>query len=584
MRAFFANGVDMLGARLVVERLPMLLHLSLFLFFAGLGIFLFNTNHAVFNSVIWLIALFSTIYVVLTLIPMFLLQSPYFTPLSDPLFRSIHLDLAINTAIFTAFFLSGDLVSSETRERFMLWASRRFRWAMGGVEKGAEDIVSNRSWEVDLRILRWSIGALGDDDALEKLFEAIPGFFDSKMVKHLEGGFPKYLLNRFWNALNGFLRRTLTSNLVSESVKSHRLDIGMKAMNVISNSRASSPSSIPCDIIVGGWNKMPQISEMGPDKLLTYCTGDHELTAHYARCVVAKTLATVPERDGRWIQLAIGAFGLSEHDLQNYIDDGDDSVSLAISIPLIRQSIHLRFYDWDALKAFSKLNDIRNALPGLQHDFCTLWNEVVQEARNRRGNMPPIMILRWSRHHYIALHEDTDAAPTNFSSSTDAFDPVLSHPSSYPLCTISDHRPQSSAPADVPDSPSFPVPSQTGDSPDGSPHQPTPGGGTVQRQAEEVNIIPGPLSPFDLKTTNDIRETAEAPTAIPFTFPIKSGPRFIAPSHIQPIRVRDDGRDQDQTVPEVFRHQTQSLRPVPSPLDTDIATNALKVETQGSSA
>ncbi|KAH9989154.1 hypothetical protein BJV77DRAFT_948811, partial [Russula vinacea] len=82
MRAFFANGVDMLGARLVVERLPMLLHLSLFLFFAGLGIFLFNTNHAVFNSVIWLIALFSTIYVVLTLIPMFLLQSPYFTPLS----------------------------------------------------------------------------------------------------------------------------------------------------------------------------------------------------------------------------------------------------------------------------------------------------------------------------------------------------------------------------------------------------------------------------------------------------------------------------------------------------------------------
>ena len=61
MRAFFAKGVDTLGARLVVERLPMLLHISLFLFLAGLGVFLFNTHHAVFNAVIWLIALFSTI-------------------------------------------------------------------------------------------------------------------------------------------------------------------------------------------------------------------------------------------------------------------------------------------------------------------------------------------------------------------------------------------------------------------------------------------------------------------------------------------------------------------------------------------
>ena len=76
MRAFFAHGVDKFGARLVVERLPMLLHLSLFLFFVGLGIFIFNINHTAFSSVIWLIVFFSSVYGLVTLMPIFLARQP----------------------------------------------------------------------------------------------------------------------------------------------------------------------------------------------------------------------------------------------------------------------------------------------------------------------------------------------------------------------------------------------------------------------------------------------------------------------------------------------------------------------------
>jgi Family of unknown function (DUF6535) len=47
MRAFFANGVDEMGIPWAVEGLPTLLHLSLFLFFAGLVIFLFNVDQEV---------------------------------------------------------------------------------------------------------------------------------------------------------------------------------------------------------------------------------------------------------------------------------------------------------------------------------------------------------------------------------------------------------------------------------------------------------------------------------------------------------------------------------------------------------
>jgi hypothetical protein len=47
---------------------------------------------------------------------------------------------------------------------------------------------------------------------------------------------------------------------------------------------------------------------------------------------------------------------------------------------------YLRFGDrsWRVLGTLFKFDILRNTLPRLQHDFCTFWNEVVQEARNRR--------------------------------------------------------------------------------------------------------------------------------------------------------------------------------------------------------
>ncbi|SRR6266478_1617192 len=47
MRAFFAEGVEKMHIHWAVEGLPTLLHLSLFLFFGGLVIFLFHVDHEV---------------------------------------------------------------------------------------------------------------------------------------------------------------------------------------------------------------------------------------------------------------------------------------------------------------------------------------------------------------------------------------------------------------------------------------------------------------------------------------------------------------------------------------------------------
>ena len=52
MRALFAEGVENMYISWAVEGLPTLVHLSVFIFFAGLVIFLFNVDNGVFSSVI----------------------------------------------------------------------------------------------------------------------------------------------------------------------------------------------------------------------------------------------------------------------------------------------------------------------------------------------------------------------------------------------------------------------------------------------------------------------------------------------------------------------------------------------------
>ncbi|KAI0293685.1 hypothetical protein B0F90DRAFT_1642301, partial [Multifurca ochricompacta] len=80
IRTFFAEGVDKLHLPWVVNALPALLHLSLFLFFAGLLVFLFNTDHTIFRAVALWVVLCAAIYGCITLMPFFRHDSPYYSP------------------------------------------------------------------------------------------------------------------------------------------------------------------------------------------------------------------------------------------------------------------------------------------------------------------------------------------------------------------------------------------------------------------------------------------------------------------------------------------------------------------------
>ncbi|KAH9983524.1 hypothetical protein BJV74DRAFT_849815, partial [Russula compacta] len=444
MRAFFAD----------VEGLPALLHLSLFLFFSGLLVFLFNIDYTIFRWVIGCVGVFLTMYGWITLVPIFRHDSPYYAPLSGSVWL-------LYTGIPCAFF---NVLAYLGFSRFCDLRNDYYRRAVGGVEMAAGETAWKQSSVIDLR-------TLGEDDLLEKFFDAIPGFFNSSLVKGLDRDSAPGLR---WPFL---LRTLLSSNSIPDSVKIHAAD----AMDV-SFAYSSAPLGVEQVELA-----LPQSIETG-HALSHWCTSKDSL---------AKILMAVSQHDDRWIALAKDQFGLPEDALQDNIAHGDNSVLLSILIHLTRQFIHSCYY----FDSWAWNFDIQRTVPGLQHEFCALWNEIVLDARNQGPDCGPIYLLLEICHAYIALHQGTDAAPTAFSASTDphAFplDPIMRRPSS--------HRSDST--------PDYPHPFQ-GET------QPVPAASPVHATAEEIIIA---TSPTDLAITWSDSTSPHAqsfPSASPTTEPV----------------------------------------------------------------
>ena len=500
MRAFYANGVEKMHISWAVEGLPTLLHLSLFMFFCGLVIFLYNVDQEVFQWVVSWIGLFSVVYGLITLLPLIRPDSPYYSPHSI-LAWFLYASIQYVTFKVLASITSGSYGTFEARERYRELRDRYRGWISRGMEKITEEMAEEQSSEIDIGILRWTIDALGDDHSLEKFIEAVPGFFDSKLVKDIQEHFPRDLSIKLYFAFRGFLSRTLSSNLVIDSVKLHRLDISLTAINLIRSS--GDPHNIIQYILFRHWDQVPKTVEIW-HTLAPWCTNNDPKIAPFAQAIVAKVLATVQERDGRWFELAAHVYDLPERDLRDYFTRDDDSVSLALLTQLTRTSFRSDL-PYEVLGAFSQI-DVRNTLLGLRHDFCTLWNEIVQNAMKQGSYSKPVYILREIRHHYIALHQGTPATPTAFSPSTDYTHYILWRPSSYPLCDIAIHRPVLVQPAD---------------SPDALPGHSTSGGGAVSWKVNEATIIarPPPLSSLTIPSEIEGRSQATSPTLQDHTSP-----------------------------------------------------------------
>ncbi|KAJ7644728.1 hypothetical protein FB45DRAFT_1116430, partial [Roridomyces roridus] len=80
--SFLYYGLKKFNMHKVVDVIPLLLHVSLFLFFAGLVAFLIPINIPMAAVAAFMLACITVVYAALTILPLLYLDCPYRTPLS----------------------------------------------------------------------------------------------------------------------------------------------------------------------------------------------------------------------------------------------------------------------------------------------------------------------------------------------------------------------------------------------------------------------------------------------------------------------------------------------------------------------
>jgi len=428
LRQFFANGRIKYRVHRVVEALPALVHLSLFLFFAGLIVYLSNINHTVFTAVICCVALLSVVYGFITFMPFIWIDSPYYSPLTPLAWffftRVLYVVLSVLCGIPLLF------CTSNVLRRIWKWVRLQVQRNYAGTWWEAKEAISKQPEDVDFGILTWTLLVLDEDDEQEKVFESIPGFFKSDEVKldrHRD------LAQRMTEeALCHFLRNTLSSNAVRESVKIRRLTI---CLNAASEVLSPDHRGVIAELFNVNWGGGLHSVAIG-HSLRSWDKGSGGHFTPYIQGIVSIIVASVRQRDESWATLVRDHLGVQDsvfHDYQAH----SDSVLLANLIHFTRNANLSDSFGLKVVLSISKF-DTRDTLPELQRDFCAMWNNLVHQAQNHNAISGHVAFLKEIRHHYIALHPGTEATPTTLAESTADFDNL--QPSSYPLCNIPTHH------------------------------------------------------------------------------------------------------------------------------------------------
>ncbi len=199
MRAYIFDGINRFGMARVVATMPTLLHISVFLFFAGLVEFLFPIYTSVAYATLGCIMAFTLAYAILTVLPIIYLNCPYGTPLSGFTWRISQ--LSVFAFLWTILKIQGLYRKSlsrlrslanrhvpETHGRKNWWEIldkqvkiRRQRYSQSlrkSVELSAYGVKST----VVTSALEWTLTALDEDKEIEDFAARVPGFFNSRVV------------------------------------------------------------------------------------------------------------------------------------------------------------------------------------------------------------------------------------------------------------------------------------------------------------------------------------------------------------------------------------------------------------------
>jgi len=179
--------------------MPTLLHISVFLFFAGLVDFLIPVNTIVAYFTLGWIAMFTLAYIILTILPNLFFNCPYRTPLSGftwrfSQFSVLRIVVAIRgiEGLFHQILITlwnrahrqvtPDHGPTEWRKTLGDHIEMHRKWLKDGLRKSVELSATDAPPIVDAQALEWTLTALDEDKEIEDFADRVPGFFDSRAV------------------------------------------------------------------------------------------------------------------------------------------------------------------------------------------------------------------------------------------------------------------------------------------------------------------------------------------------------------------------------------------------------------------
>ncbi|KAH9960754.1 hypothetical protein BGW80DRAFT_923121 [Lactifluus volemus] len=300
IHAFRYRGIMNSGFFMAFDITGILIHISLFLFFTGLLIYLFYINFTLFCAVAWFLGASAMAYLIVALMPIYRIDSPYDLPLTFlliwPFTGALYAILRILNSIIPA----GDTASEYLRHLETMYSK--------GYSKAFTDSALKHSPDIECQIMDRTIDKM-DDPELDWAFRRLCYFSSSGVVRYIQRPFTKL---KWSSALEAFSDRTLSSDSLSEWDRIRRLGLCMKHPVL---------QSFEMGDILRTWNRSNQE--------ISFCT----------QILVSGIIANVPSHDDRWIALASDLLGKSEDEIRGYRDGGDGNVLLANLIHITRQII-----------------------------------------------------------------------------------------------------------------------------------------------------------------------------------------------------------------------------------------------------
>ncbi|KAI0252033.1 hypothetical protein BJV78DRAFT_1154009 [Lactifluus subvellereus] len=443
IRELMVKGVEKLRLRWMVEALPALLHVSVFLFLSGFVIFLYNINHTIFVIMVACVGACTGVYLCIGLLPIIRYDSPYYTPFSTLVWVAMTGVLWLALRLFH--YITSRWGVCRAAAPWALKLAVDFRQRMlRGLMKEVEDLSQTRSSHLDTPAISRMFGSLdGEDDDLEQFLAGIPGFYGSTQVKKDEQVLEHLNGEKLPTAIVSFMNRSSFFNSPPEPAEQGRIAICLKAIT-------ADPLLLQCTFRQTLQSMDSNIFRC-VDFIRLALAQSHSKDAdpwvkHYARCTVAVAISRIHDYNDDWIGIVQRHLGLPKSLLKKYCARGD-SVRLSNLTHLIQELKTSHFNNSDQFKPGKVWRNVlvetrklrtTNITPEVQHEFCNQWNDLVDvesgPTRFRSGSSNAKQILSHICAIHLTLHE---GMPTAFSAPANDHAGVLRP---YPRCNVPPHR------------------------------------------------------------------------------------------------------------------------------------------------